>query len=81
MEEYAYPLDKIKAELKNNNNEYFIASESGSEQGYLKINLNEQLGGFEGLDALEVERIYVYKKARGQTTWQTTHAYRNKQSP
>ena len=28
------------------NNEYFIATENGSEQGYMKINLNEQLPGF-----------------------------------
>ena len=66
MEDYAYSLDKIKAELMNNNNEYFIASENGSEQGYMKINLNEQLAGFETLNALEVERIYVYKKAKGK---------------
>ena len=62
-EDYAYSLEKITAELMNNNNEYFIACESGSKQGYMKINLNEQLTGFETLNALEIERIYLYKKA------------------
>ena len=32
----------------------------------MKINLNEQLAGFETLNALEVERIYLYKKATGK---------------
>jgi len=66
MEGYAYSLEKIKLELKDNNNEYFIASENGSVQGYMKINLDKQLAGFETLDALEVERIYIYKKAAGK---------------
>jgi len=66
MENYAYSFEKIKAELMNSNNEYFVATENGIEQGYLRINLNEQLEGFEGLDALEVKRVYLYKKARGK---------------
>jgi diamine N-acetyltransferase len=66
MEEYAYSPDKIKAELLNSNNEYFIATENGREQGYMKINLNEQLAGFEALNALEIERIYVHKKVTGK---------------
>jgi GNAT superfamily N-acetyltransferase len=66
MEDYAYSLEKIKLELMDSNNEYFIATENGSEQGYMKINLNEQLPGFETLNALEVERIYLYKKAAGK---------------
>ena len=66
MEEYAYAAEKIKADLMNVNNEYFIATENGSEQGYMKININEKLAGFEELNALEVERIYVYKKASGK---------------
>lgn len=66
MENYAYSPEKIKAELMNDNHEYFIATETGIGQGYMKINLNEQLPGFETLNALEVERIYIYKKATGK---------------
>src|ERR1043165_8814836 len=66
MEEYAYPADKIKSELIDSNIEYFIAAENGIEQGYMKISLNEKLAGFEELNALEVERIYVYRKAAGR---------------
>ncbi|MEP6951988.1 MAG: GNAT family N-acetyltransferase [Ginsengibacter sp.] len=66
MEEYAYPLEKIKAEILNSNNEYFIASENGINEGYMKITLNEQLTGFETLNALEIERIYLHKKATGK---------------
>jgi diamine N-acetyltransferase len=66
MEDYAWPLEKIKAELMNSNHEYFIASENGNKQGYMKINLQQQLTGFETLNALEIERIYLYKKATGK---------------
>ena len=66
MENYAYSPEKIRAELMNSNNEYFIATENGIEQGYMKINLNEQLAGYETQNALEVERIYLYKKATGK---------------
>jgi diamine N-acetyltransferase len=63
MEAYAYSLEKMTADLMNDNNEYYIAHDNGSKQGYMKINLNEQLTGFETLNALEIERIYLYKKA------------------
>jgi ribosomal protein S18 acetylase RimI-like enzyme len=63
MEDYAYSLEKIKAELMNNNNEYFIVAEGDAKLGYMKINLNEKLTGFKTLYALEIERIYLYKKA------------------
>ena len=55
-----------KAELLNANNEYFIATENGNQQGYIKLKINEKLAGFEDLKALEVERIYVHKKASGK---------------
>lgn len=63
MEDYAYLPGKIEAEIAGNNTEYFIASENGSELGYMRINLNEQLTGFETMNALEIKRIYLYKKA------------------
>jgi len=66
MEEYAYAAEKIKAELLNADNEYFIATENGNQQGYIKLKINERLAGFEELKALEVERIYVHKKASGK---------------
>lgn len=66
MEDYAYSTEKIMRELMDRNIEYFIARENDIELGYLKINLNKKLAGFETLNAIEVERIYLYKNAAGK---------------
>ena len=66
MEEYAYAKEKIEMELADNNIEYFIAEEDGACLGYMKILLATTLAGDESMHALEVERIYLYKKAMGK---------------
>ena len=66
MEEYAYAKEKIEMELADNNIEYFIAEEDGAYLGYMKIVLAAALAGDESMHALEVERIYLYKKATGK---------------
>ncbi len=66
MEEYAYAEDKIEKELEDNNIEYFLAVEDGVYLGYMKIVLTSTLTGYETIDALEVERIYLHKKGKGK---------------
>lgn len=66
MEDYAYDAEKIKNELADSYIEYFMAVEDGSLLGYMKLVLSARLAGYEDLSALEVERIYLYKKTMGK---------------
>jgi len=66
MNEYAYPENVLRKELADKNIMYCIAYKNHRALGYLKIKINETLQGFEELNALEVERIYIYKEATGK---------------
>lgn len=66
MEEYAYADNKIESELLDSNIEYFIAVENGECLGYMKIVLTSKFIDAEFPDALEIERIYFYKRAQGR---------------
>lgn len=64
--EYAYHPDKLRAELEDHNNCHFMVYEDGLPMGYLKVRINAILQGYEAMDSLEVERIYLHKKAVGK---------------
>lgn len=66
METYAYALNKIEKELENENNEFIIAVENGTSIGYLKLVLVAELTNHECMNTMEVERIYLHKKAIGK---------------
>jgi diamine N-acetyltransferase len=66
MEQYAYNFNKIEKELQDPNIEYYIASKNGSIAGYLKIILHTSLEASAEKNALEIERIYLYKKFTGK---------------
>jgi ribosomal protein S18 acetylase RimI-like enzyme len=66
MATYAYAPDKIRQELADDNTEYFIAVEDGVPCGYLKIVLTAVLQGYETMNAMEVERIYLHQAAIGK---------------
>ncbi len=66
MHEYAYPETVLQKELEDENIMYCIAYKSDQAVGYLKIKINETWHGFEQLNALELERIYIHKKATGK---------------
>ncbi len=66
MHQYAYPENVLQKELADENIKYCVAYKNNKALGYLKIKINETLQGFEKLNALEVERIYVYKEATGK---------------
>ncbi len=78
MEEYAYAKEKIEMELADNNIEYFIAEEDGAYLGYMKIVLAATLAGDESMHALEVERIYLYKKQQEKVLEKNLCCWRNK---
>lgn len=66
LEEYAYKDDLIANELRDSNVEYLIAIEEGEFAGYMKMKLTSQFTDAEFINALEVERIYLFKKAMGR---------------
>jgi GNAT superfamily N-acetyltransferase len=68
MHEHAYPENKILAELSNKENLHYIVWDENEPLGYLKLKLQASLEGCEGLPALEIERIYLHRKAAGKGT-------------
>lgn len=64
--EYAYHPDKLRTELEDTNNRHFMVYEEGIPIGYLKIRINATLQDYEAINSLEVERIYLHKKAAGK---------------
>ena len=64
MNEYAYAAHKIAAELADPPVEYFIAASDGQPLGYMKLNTATTLD--ENTNALEIERIYLYKNVSGK---------------
>jgi GNAT superfamily N-acetyltransferase len=63
MHEYAYPENKIREELSDKENLHYIVCDEDAPVGYLKLKLQASL---EGLPALEIERIYLHRKAAGK---------------
>ncbi len=63
MDEYAYHPEKLHIELSDPNNLHFIVYDLELPVGYLKIKLDEELTGYEKFNGMEIERIYLLKKA------------------
>jgi len=63
--EYSYNVQKLRQELSDLNNFHYIAYAGQHPVGYLKIRLNQKWKGLEGLQCLEVERIYILQEAAG----------------
>lgn len=65
MNEYAYHPNTLKAELADTGNLHFIVYEGEQPVGYMKIRMDAILPGTERAGSLEIERIYLHKKAAG----------------
>ncbi len=66
QDEHAYHPDKLRQELEDPNNLHFMVYENAEPLGYLKIRINAVLQGFESMNSLEIERIYLHKKIAGK---------------
>lgn len=66
MHEFAYSENKIREELSNQNNAYYILQENAEPIGYLKLVLAGKIVGYEPSDSLEIERIYLLNKMKGR---------------
>ena len=65
IEKY-FSVVKLTEEIKDPNTRFFIAFFKDSPAGFLKININAPLAGFEEKNALEIERIYLNNSVAGQ---------------
>jgi ribosomal protein S18 acetylase RimI-like enzyme len=59
MNEFAYPISKIKSEIENENCLHYIAFINDKPVGYLKININAAIEGGDKKKGIELERIYI----------------------
>lgn len=66
MNEYAYPVHKLRAELADQNNLHFIAYCNETAVGYLKLSLQPHTENFNSDTFAELERIYIYKDFAGK---------------
>jgi GNAT superfamily N-acetyltransferase len=66
MHDFAYNVDTIRKELCDKNNLHYIAYQNDEDVAYIKIKINATLKGYEELNAMELERIYIYPKAAGK---------------
>ena len=59
MNEFAYPVSKLKSEIENENCLHYIAYINKIPVGYLKINIDAALNGGDKKEGIELERIYI----------------------
>lgn len=59
----SFSVEQFKKELQNPNCAFFLLKENGTDIGFMKLNLDQPLEGYESEPALELERIYLLKSA------------------
>lgn len=59
INEFAYPISKIRNEIENENCLHYIAYINKEPVGYLKINVNAAIEGGDKNEGIELERIYI----------------------
>jgi GNAT superfamily N-acetyltransferase len=63
INEFAYPVSKIKSEIEDENCLHYIAYINNKPVGYLKINIDAAIEGGDKKEGIELERIYIDTKA------------------
>lgn len=64
--ETAFSTEKVKAELSDENAEFYFAEFENEIIGYLKVNYGDSQTEIKNEKALEIERIYVLKEFHGK---------------
>jgi GNAT superfamily N-acetyltransferase len=59
----SFSIAQFQKELRDPNAAFFLLKENDIDIGFMKLNLDQPLTGFESLPALELERIYLLKSA------------------
>src|SRR5947208_16768799 len=64
--EEGYSLEKLTAELNDQNSEFYFALLDNNVIGYLKLNFGQSQTELKDDKALEIERIYVLREFHGR---------------
>jgi ribosomal protein S18 acetylase RimI-like enzyme len=64
--EEGFSEDKLVAELRNENSQFYFALETDKVIGYLKVNFGDAQSEKQDPNALEIERIYVLQQYHGK---------------
>lgn len=64
--EEEFSIEKLTAEFKNSNTEFYFATLDDNIIGYLKVNFGQSQTALKDDKALEIERIYVLKDFHGK---------------
>jgi len=65
-----FSIEKLTAELSDNNSEFYFAVLDNNVIGYLKLNFGQSQTELQDEKALEIERIYVLKEFHGKKVGQ-----------
>lgn len=65
-----FTIEKLTAEIKNENSEFFFALSDEEVIGYLKVNFGDAQTELQDKNSLEIERIYVSKDFHGKKVGQ-----------
>lgn len=65
-----FTIDKLTAEIENNNSEFYFALSENEVIGYLKINTGDAQTELLDINAFEIERIYVSNDFHGKKVGQ-----------
>ncbi|BCY29597.1 GNAT family N-acetyltransferase [Flavobacterium okayamense] len=65
-----FSIEKLTAELSDNNAEFYFATLDDNVIGYLKLNFGQSQTELQDDNALEIERIYVLKDFHGKSVGQ-----------
>jgi ribosomal protein S18 acetylase RimI-like enzyme len=68
--EESFSMIKLKAELEDNNSEFYFAELNNNTIGYLKLNWGKSQTEIQDENTLEIERIYVLKVVYGKNIGQ-----------
>jgi diamine N-acetyltransferase len=71
--ENGFSTDKLMAELKDKNSEFYFAEFDEKVIGYLKVNSGQSQTDIKDKNALEIERIYVLKEFHGEKVGQNLY--------
>ena len=64
--EEGFSKEKLEAELRNENSQFYFALQGDEVIGYLKVNLGDAQSEKQDPNALEIERIYVLQQYHGK---------------
>jgi diamine N-acetyltransferase len=64
--QYCFNNDKIATELAETNAAFFIIYNEKEAVGFIKLNVDKAIGSYNAATSLELERLYLLKKASGK---------------